>query len=409
MTSPAQGLYKVTAFGKQVGLGTPLVGAGGQILRRKTSVFNATRDTTENDEITSHRMSTGLTYGQKKSSGKLDGNLSSGTYSKLMAGALMADFAAVTPYAAGTDVVAAVTTGNAGTFTDASAGYLTAGLKVGMVGRWTGWSSANNARNFWITSLTAGVMTGLMLDGSPVVADAGGVSDDVTFTVVGKVSKVPLTGHTNDFFTFEEWYSDISKSEVFPDCKVNQVQISLPAAGPASAAFDIVGLGTRTLGTAQSFTSPTAETTTDVVQALHGAIYANGAFVDHVTSCTVTLDRGITPIGASIGSNVSPDVNQGKIKVSGTFSAMFDNATLSALFDAETKVSLAVVSTASGAATADFVGITMGKVAFTGDAPDDGEKVITRTYPFTAEINGAGGTALAFDKTIVMIQDSQAA
>ena len=51
---------------------------------------------------------------------------------------------------------------------------------------------------------------------------------------------------------------------------------------------------------------------------------------------------------------------------------------------------------------------TMGRIKLTGDAPDDGEKSILRTYPFTAELNSAGGAALAWDQTIITIQDSQA-
>lgn len=407
-TSPAQGLYKQTTYGKQVALGTPKTGAGGQILRRKTSIFSATRNTSTNDEIVSHRQDTGITYGQKNVTGKIDGNLSSDTYADFVAAALMADFAAVSGYNSGTDTEAAVTTGNAGTFTDASGGYLTAGLKVGMVGRWTGWSSANNARNFWITALTATVMTGVMLDGSPVVADAGGVSDDVTFTPVGKFSKVPLTGHTNDFFTFEEWYSDKSRSEVFPDCKINQVNLAIPAEGPATIGLDILGVGTRTLASSQSFTSPAAETTTDVVQALHGAIYVNGAAVEHVTTMSLMIDRGLSAVGASIGSSVSPDMNVGRVKVSGSFVGMFDDAVISTLYDNETPVSLAVVALVDGTATSHFVGFTLGKIKITGDAPDDGEKAIMRTYPFTAEINGAGGAALSWDKTICTVQDSAA-
>lgn len=406
-TTPAQGLFKQTIVGKQVALGTPKVGAGGQILRRKTSIFTATRDTSTNDEIVSHRQSTGITYGQKKVSGKLEANLSPGTYPLLIAGALMQDFAAVAPFSAGLDVTAASASPQ---FVDASGGFLTAGLKVGMVGRWTGFAGAgatnNNSRNFWITALTATNMTGIFLDGTPVTADASG--DSVTFTVVGKVAKVPLTGHTNDFFTFEEWYSDKSISEVYPDCKVNQVSIGLPSSGPATAGFDILGVGTRTLGVAQSFTAPAVETTSEVVQAVNGAIYANGEVADYVTSITLTIDRGLSAVGAYLGTNVSPDMNQGKVKVTGSFTAMFNATTLMSLYDAETPISLAVVSSQDRTPTANFIGFTLGKVKLTGDAPDDGEKVIMRTYPFTAEINGAGGTALAWDQTICMVQDSLA-
>jgi hypothetical protein len=112
-------------------------------------------------------------------------------------------------------------------------------------------------------------------------------------------------------------------------------------------------------------------------------------------------------VGASIGSAVSPDLNQGRLKVSGSFVSMFEDTVLQALFDAQTAVSLCAVACSDTTATSDFVGFTMGKIKLTGDAPDDGEKAIMRTYPFTAEINGAGGTALAFDKTILSIQDSQ--
>lgn len=406
MVSPAQGLYKQTCVGKQTALGTPKVGAGGQILRRKTSVFTASKDTTSNDEIVSHRQDTGITFGMKKTGGKIDGNLSPGTYSVLMAGALMADFAAVSPMVIGTDCTSSATTPH---FVDDSSGFLTAGLKVGDVVRFTGFTTTavgNNSKNFLITALTANNMTGVFLDGSAVIAKTETAS--VTCTVVGKKSKVPLTGHTNDFFTFEEWYSDKSRSEVFSDCKVNQLSIGIPAAGPATIGLDIVGLGSRVLAGTQSFSTPASETTTDVVQAANGAIYLNGTLAGHVTTASLTLDRGISPIGASIGSRVSPDVNQGRVKVSGSFTAMFDDTVIQALYDAETAVSLCVVASSDTSATSDFVGFSMGRIKLTGDAPDDGEKAILRTYPFTAELNGAGGAALAFDKTILTVQDSQA-
>lgn len=407
MPSPAQGLFKQTIYGKQVALGTPKTGAGGQILRRRTSVFTATRDSTTVDEIVSHRQDTGVVFGQKKSGGRIDGALSPGTYAPLIGSALMKDFVVVAPYAAGADVTAAV--GPPGTFTEVSAGYLTAGLKVGLVGRWTGWTTggaANNSRNFWITGLTAGVMTGIFLDGTPVAAKAAG--DTVTFTVVGKISLAPLTGHTNDFYTFEEWYADRVRSEVYPDSKINRIDLSIPAAGAGGISIDVVGLGTRTLAGAQSFTAPAVETLTGVVQALQGAIYVNGALLQHVTSLTLTIDRGLAPVGASIGSAISPDFNQGTVKVSGSFTAMFSSEAVQVIFDALSKISIAAVACVDGTPTSEFVGFTMGKVAITSDTPDDGLKAIMRTYAFTAEINGAGGALLAFDQTILTVQDSAA-
>lgn len=403
--SLAQGIKKQTIFGTQVALGTPKTGAGGQILRRKTSVFSATRDMFENDEIVSHQQSTGVTYGLKKVAGKIDGLLSAGTYKLLMAQGLRKDFAATAPMAAGTDVTASV---GAPQFVDASAGFLTAGLKVGDVGRWTGFTAGgagNNARNFLITALTAGNMTGVFLDGLPAAAKASG--DTVTFTLPGKKTMAPLTGHTDTFFTFEEWFSDLARSERFDDCKVNQISFNLPATGNAEIGFDIIGLS-RTLAAAQSFTTPTAETTTSVMSALNGAVYVNATKVGNITGAQFALDCGIKPVSAVLGSNSSPDVDRGRMKVSGSFTGLFDSATIQTLYDSETPTSLIIVVTTDPSATADFITFTMGRIKLTGDAPDDGEKSILRTYPFTAELNGAGGAALAWDQTVLTIQDSQA-
>ena len=59
--------------------------------------------------------------------------------------------------------------------------------------------------------------------------------------------------------------------------------------------------------------------------------------------------------------------------------------------------------------TCQFVSFVMSKVKLDGDDKDTAATGIVRTYPFTAEINGAGGAALANSSTIITIQDSLAA
>ena len=364
--------------------------------------FHRDRDTFES--MNRHApSSTGVSYGLKNASGKIDGLLSAGTYKLCFEGLMEAAFASVSAYAAGIDVTAAATSPH---FVDASGGFLTAGLKVGDVVRWTGFSpTTNNSKNFWITALTATNMTGVFLDGTAVVADAAG--DSVTVTVVGKKSKPPLTGHTNNYYTFEEWYADLVRSEVFGDCKVSQIAVDLPATGNASISIDLVGLSRSATG-AQVLTSPAAETITGIMSSVNGKLYLNGAALTNVSGVQITISNSAASAGAVIGSNSAPDVSTGRIKVSGQFTALFDGVTAQALFDAETAIALATVVTADETPTSDFVGFTLGKIKLTGDAPDDGEKSIMRTYPFTAEINRAGGATLAYDDTIITVQDSAA-
>lgn len=400
----AQGINKVTSIKKQVALGAAATGAGGSVLTRRTSVFSAERETYESDVITGHQQSTGVSYGMKKASGKLDSLLSTETFQLLFAALLRKDFTATAAYVAGIDVTAQAA---APQFADASGGFLTAGFKAGDVVRWSGFAGApgtnNNAKNFWITALTATDMTGVFLNGDAVSADAAG--DAVTCTVVGKKSLAAASAHTNDYFTVEEFYSDLTKSETFTDARVNAISVSLPASGNATFSADFLALG-RTLGAAQVLTTPTEPTFREMA-AVNGKIYVNGTAVGDCTGVQFSLDGGGAVDGPVLGSNSGIDISRGRIKVSGSFTAMFDSTTLQTLYDTETTVSLMTVVTDDETATSAFMAFTLGAIKLTGDAPDDGEKAITRTYPFTAEYNANGGAALAWDKTIMTVQDSQ--
>ena len=399
----AQGINKLTSIKKQTALGTPAAGTGGSVISRRTSVFSAPRDTFESDVITTHQQSTGISYGMKKPVGRIDSLLSTETFQLLFAALLRKDFVATAAYAAGIDVTAAATSPH---FVDASGGFLTAGLKVGDVGRWTGWTTggtANNAKNFLVTALTATNMSGVFLDGTAVAVKAAG--DSVTFTVTGKKTRAPTAAHTNDYFTVEEWYSDLVKSETFTDTRVNQIAVGLPASGNATFGADFLALG-RTLGVAQVLTTPT-EPVFREMSAVNGELYVNAVAVGNCTGLQFTIAGSGSVAGPVLGSNDGIDISRGRITVSGSFTALFDSTTIQALYAAESIVSLMAVVTDDQTATSAFKAFTMPAIKLTDDAPDDGEKNIVRTYPFTAEFYAAGGATLAFDQTILTVQDSQ--
>lgn len=403
----AQGINKTTSFKKQSGLGVPATGSGAQVIRREQSTFNLAKNTFENNEIATHQQSTGITHGMRSVTGSLNGVLSPNTYSTIIASLLRAPFAAVTPYNAGIDVTAAATSPH---FVDASGGFLTAGLKVGDVVQWTGFAGAgatdNNDRNFLITALTGTNMTGFFLDGTAVTADIAG--DGTTVTVVGKKAKAPTSSQTQEYWTVEEWYSDVTRSELYTDVVVASCDIGLPSDGNATFASTYAGLD-RTIAGAQVLTTPTAETTTPVLTAVNGAIVVNGSAVANITGASITINCNAAPTGSVVGTNLSPDVQRGRITVSGQITAFFQDGAISTLFDDATSTGIIIVVTDDDTATSDFVSFSMSAVKFGGDSSDDGEKGIVKTFPFTAEINGAGGAALANDQTIISIQDSLAA
>lgn len=401
----AQGINKKTVYKKQTGLGAAATGSGGQIVRRTSSVFQAPPDTFESNEIVSHQQGTGVGIGVVKPAGKIDGLLSPGTYATLLASLLRKDMTAGVS-ATGMTIAVAVS-GQNFTLTRSAGSFLTDGFKIGDVGRLTAgtFNAANSQKNLLIIGVTALALTVKPLNGVALVAESG--ITGATFAVTGKKSLVPLTAHTNDYYTFEEWYADLTRSEIYNDQQVAQAALNLPATGNATISLDTVGR-TRTLGSAQVLTSPNAETVTDVLTAVNGVVLVNGSPVTNVTGAQITINGNTTHSDAVVGSNVVDDTQRGRVTVSGSFTAKFDSVTLQTIFEARSTTSLVLAVTEDATANADFVVINIPMLKLTGDTPDDGEKAVIRTYPFTAQINSAGGAALATDQTIISIQDSAA-
>lgn len=404
--SVAQGINKITVIKAQTGLGVPAAGSGGQVLRRKTSIGKRTRATYVNDEIVQHQQSTGVNLGTASTDWAFDGLLSPGTYATPLAALLRKVF---TAGAASTGLSLTIAGVGPYTVTRAAGSFLTDGVKIGDMVRITAGTfvnPVNRDNNIVVTALTDLVLTGLTLNGSTLVAEGPIAASAVT--VIGKKTMAPLIGHTDTLLTVEEWYNDLGRSELFPDLRISQADLGLPASGNATIKLASMGLGVRTRGSAQVLTTPTAATATPVLTAVRGVVLANGVAQGGVTGITMTIKGNLTAIGPVVGSNFNPDMSRGRIEVSGQFTALFDSPALGLLYDGETVTSLVAVMAADTTNGADFVAINLSALKLTDDAPDDGEKAVIRTYPFTAQLNANGGPALASDKTIITIQDSAA-
>ena len=403
MTAPAQGVAITVARVKQSALGSP-GSTGSTAMRRVTFMPDYQRATYASNEIVADQQSRGAVAGIASVKASLAGELSAGTYAPEFSALLRQTFATVTPIASASLTIAG--SGPTYTITRAAGSYLTDGVKIGDVIRLSvgGLSAANINKNLMVTAVTTTVLTVFVLNSVAMVAE--GPIAGCTVTVFGKKAFVPLTGHNNDYLTYEKWFSDKSLSELYTDMKPGQAQISLPATGLATVSFDIPGLG-RTRGVSQVLTSPGAPTTTNVLSAVNGDIIIGGA-ITPVTGANITISGNIQPGGAEVGSNNISDHQRGKVSVNGSFTAKFTTTTLQTLFDNQTPTTLALVVSDGQGATADFVTFVMTNIKIFSDAADDGEKEIIRTYNFTAAIDPAGGAALATNQTIITIQDSAA-
>lgn len=399
-----QGQLKKLAYKKQAGLGSAASGASGQYLRRETAAFNLMKDKFNSNEIVTHQQYTGDTYGVSKASGTLSGVISPATYKDFLASLVRADMAAVSAI---TGMSLTIAGSGPYTITRAAGDFLTGGIKIGHVVRITAGTYTGTARdiNLLVTGVTATVLTVVVPNGSTLTAQGPIASS--TVTVTGKTTKVPTTGHTNDYYTLEEWYSTNSKSRLYTDMQVASAAISIPATGNSTISLPFVGLG-RTKGGSQVLTSPTAETTTTILSASNAYILINGTKTTVATSMSLTIDGKVTHGEPVIGSRTLSDVVRGEVNVSGTVTVQYDAETISDLFVNETAVSIICVLFADGSATSDFVSFVIPRAKFFGDDIDDGKKQLVMTLPFTAELNSSGGAALANDQTTIGIQDSAA-
>ncbi len=412
----ASGVSKNVILAPQATKGTVAVAAlaTAQYLRRVTSNIDLSKETYQSNEIRSDQQVSDFRHGVRSSDGSINGELSPGTYSLLMAAILRKDFVAAPASGAESDVAAAITSGASGTFTSAAtATFLQDGLKVGDVGRWTGWTTTgedNNARNFMITALTDLVMTGIFLDGDPVDEKVAG--DAVTFTGVGKKTWTPTTGHTEDWFSLEHNFSDIDLSEVFYDLKPGSMAIGLPPSGISTVDIGMMGLNYNALDSAASpyFTNVLAASTSGNLAAVNGVVSVQGAPVALITGLSIDVNANLTsePV---VGSNVKPDIFDGRVIVSGSMTVFFEDETFRDYFVDETEVSISCAFTTGNTGTADFVAFTMPRVKVGGATKDDGEKGIVQTMPFSALFDtgaGADTGATATDSlaTTLSIQDS---
>lgn len=390
---------------KQSGLGTA-GSSGSKYMRRVSLELNKTNDTYQSNEIVQHQQSTGATQGPGSIVGSLKGELSGGSYDLEMAALLRKDFAAA--FTAITSV--ALTIAGAGptyTVTRGSGSFLTDGVKRGMVVRLSVGSlnAANISKNLLVVSATATVLTVVPLNGVALVAE--GPIAGCTVSAPGKATYAPTTGHTNDYFSWEKKFTDLTRYELFTDVKPAAMDVSIPGTGPVEVSFDMVGLG-RTLSGSETLTSPSAASTANTVAAVQGKIVANGT-VTAVTNIQFKIDGATTAGDPEVGSSTLSDLQRGKISVTGSFAAKFSAATLQTLRDDQTVFTLIASVADSGAAAAEFIAFTFPAIKiFSDDASDGGDGQVVRTYNFTAQYNGSGGTGTDTHQTIAQIHDSLA-
>lgn len=394
----ATGINKIVSYKKETTFGVLPAAAGAQTIRRVSSSFNLAKETYQSEEIRTDYQITDFRHGVRSVEGNVSGELSAGAYADFLASALARNWTAATPTTLDSTTIASV--GGTYTITRTTGSYLTDGVRVGNVIRLTGFATANNNKNLLVIALTATVATVIALNGNTLTPET--VASGGAYVVTGKSTYAPTTGHTDDSYSFESWYSDIGQSEVYVGNKVNTVGIALPATGLTTVEIGFMGQDLKQRGATQYFTSPTAQGNNGIFAAVNGALIVNGSPVALVTSANININRNMTS-EAVVGSNVKPEIYEGRIVVEGDFSTLFQDGVFANYFDTEAEISLVIALTANSSANSEFMSFTLPRLKLSTDTKDDGEKGLVSQNSFQA-LKGTG--ANGFEATTIMIQDS---
>jgi hypothetical protein len=399
----SKGTSKTIAYKKEVTWGTLVTGTGAKQLRRVTGNFNLTKETYESGEIRTDRQVADFRHGVRSATGSLNGEMSANTYSDFMQSVIAKDFAAVADLTSLSFALAGPTLGLY-TLTRSSGSWLSGGQQVGQVVRITtatGAAADNLNKNLLIASMTTLVLTVRVVNNSVMTASPSVTG--ATVATIGKATQIPATGHTEDSYTVEEFYSDIAQSEVYSGVKVGTMNVALPATGLTTVDFSFMGKDLAATGTTQYFTSPTVQGTNGILASVSGVMLVNGAPVALITSADFAVERAMENATA-VGSNSIAEIFSGRIRVTGNLSIYFQDAVFRDYFNAESLVSIVMVLATNGTANSDFVSFTMPAVKLGSFTKDDGELGLVAQSSFTALLNATTGGGLPL--STFAVQDS---
>lgn len=391
----ATGVAKRVIIAEETTFGVSPV-TGGQYLRRVSSDLSLNKDSYESQEIVVSQQLRDARHGVRRPGGTFSGQISPGSYTKFWEGLLRNSFAAVTPVIQNftLDPVAGTLTGT---------GFLATPLRKNDVVRLSGVTGPNatplNGINLRIFGITDTVIT--LKDLPTTGLTAGALGAGATLTVAGKKLITPSSGQLYKSYTIEHWFSDITVSELFTGCKFGQTTIGMPSTGLVTFNSQVIGQN-MTPATVQQLTTPTDSTSTASLAAVNGKLTYNGADLAMITGITLQIAPAMeaNPV---IGSNIVPWIFQGMLRVSGSFTALFMDETLSTIFINEQEVQLSVEMTTGSAANADFMRFSLPRVKAMSNTKSDGQMSLIQSFNFTALENV---TDTSTDLTTLVIQDS---
>lgn len=372
-------------YGVETTQGTTFAGTT-KILRTTSRRINPKKNILESDERRSDRQEKEVRHGFNSVDGALGFELGVGSYDDMFE-LLFASTWATVALTGGPNLA----TTSPSTFTRAAGNFITDGFRIGDLIQTTGFSNGANNSTFRVVTVTT---TTLVVAETTLVTEGSAAARNIV--VQGKRLD-PGVVSPHKTATFERQFLDIGKYQVFNGCSVLSMPLSIQPERIVTGTWNLLGMSTNAMTGAPISGSPTPAPTNSPFSSFEGKLYEGGSVIAVVTGLDMLLEnmRMLQPI---VGSKFSPEVYEGRFRVSGTLTALFQSETLQNKFINETGTSLWLrLDDINGT---DFHNIVIPSVKYTGgdiDPPADGPVPVA--MPFRGLVDNTSGMCATWQRS----------
>lgn len=372
-------------------------------LRRVNASFDVVKNLLQSNEINNSYQIKNFVTGTKNTKGTILGELTPGAYSHLISHALASSYSWDTDELLITLKIEESPTSGLYRITRQSGSWLTSNIRSGLVIRLDGTSldSGTKNNNLFVCSCSDLVLDVYVLNKSSLVLQD--YIDGNRCYIAGAVTYAQKTNQIDKSFAFEECYTDIGHYELYSGNKIQSMQIDLQSTNEyPSISFDLIGCDLVRKDTSPYFTSSSRNTNRSVSNK-NSAIFIDGQPIGLVTAFNIVANRDLG-LNNAVGLSTAIAITENMLKVNGSFTVYFTDASLKQRYYDEVACAMSVVLAESNYKGSPFVCITLPKVIIKSMSKSDNASSLFDTYEFTTVL----GTSDSYINTVLSIQDSAA-
>lgn len=386
-SNPATGARTSHYFVKEVDCGVTPTSPAWSPLRYTSGNMQLTKDSIASSELDGSREVADIRLGSNQTAGDISIELSMNFYDVLLEAALGGSFDSGLAET-GVDVTVLA---SAKTFTRAAGSFITDGVEVGDLIKFTDLLNGNNAGSLYVTAVSALVVT---------CGNAEGLVDETSVTTDYTTGDKLEVGSARTTFSILTHYADADggagEYHITKGVEVTGYSFDIAVNAMVTGSLPTIGRVYEpdvALPAGSTFLTPAK---TEPYASVDGRILENSVAIGLVTQTTINLDNGASA-QFEIGSNDTSFIEQGRANSTLSLQTFFEDSTLLKKFVNETETSVVIILEGSDGS----MSFSFPRVIYTTGTPDvAGEGSITQSLDAQALAGLSGESSVVIQRLL---------